>query len=251
MKGAIWKNCIAWAAAFLTILAAWAVFHAAVGNELVLPAFSDCLKETGVLLGEAAFWRAFLHTFLRVFAAFAASFILAAVFAVLSYVLPAFGRFFAPFVATMRALPTLAVLLLILLWTNAGLAPVVVAALTLFPMLYTSFFAALSQTDEGLIEMSRVYNVPLKKRILHLYLPTVTPYAVKEGTAAFSLGLKLVASAEVLAATAKGLGGMMQEAKIYLDVPRLFALVIVTVAAGLVVELLGGICARAAERRLK
>ena len=231
------------------MLAVWAILHAAVGNELVFPAFSDCVKQAFGLLRDGAFWTSLLHTFLRVLAAFGVSFVLAAGFAVVSYMVPAFGRFFAPFAAAMRALPTLAVLLLILLWAKAAIAPVVVAVLTLLPMLYTAFCAAIAQTDKDLAEMSRVYNVPWKKRLTMLYLPTVAPYAVREGAAALSLGLKLVASAEVLAATAVGLGGMMQEAKIYLDVPRLFALVIVTVVVGLVLELVGAAIGRAAERR--
>ena len=249
LKYSIFKNCIAWAAALLTMLVVWVILHAAVGNELVFPAFFDCVKQAVALLQTGGFWKSLLHTFLRTLGAFGISFILAAILAVLSYMLPTFGRFFAPFAAAMRAIPTLAVLLLILLWAKAAIAPVVVATLTLLPMLYAGFLAAIARTDKNLLEMSRVYQVPWKKRLMKLYLPTVAPYAVKEGTAALSLGLKLVASAEVLAATAVGLGGMMQESKIYLDVPRLFALVIVTVCIGLIVELIGGAIARAAERR--
>ena len=233
------------------MLAVWAVLHAAVGNELVFPAFSDCVKQAVALLQTGGFWKSLLHTFLRTLGAFGISFILAAVLAVLSYMLPTFGRFFAPFAAAMRAMPTLAVLLLILLWAKAAIAPVVVATLTLLPMLYAGFLAAIALTDKDLLEMSRVYQVPWKKRLVKLYLPTVAPYAVKEGTAALSLGLKLVASAEVLAATAVGLGGMMQEAQAYSELPKLFALVVVTFIAALCLEMTGNWVAEYSDKKLK
>ena len=44
---------------------------------------------------------------------------------------------------------------------------------------------------------------------------------------------------------------MMQEAKVYLDMPLLFALVTVTFAAGLLVEALFTWAATAVERRVK
>lgn len=251
VKRAVLKNCMAWAAAIAALLVVWIAAYFAVGNELLVPSFADCMQKLGELCTESGFWKSFSATLLRVFQAFGTSLILAAFFAVVAYLLPVFGRFFAPIVSVMRSLPTLAVLLIVLVWAGAGTAPVVVAFLSLFPMLYAGFSAALAEVDGGLLEMSRAYRVPLKKRIFDLYLPSVAPQALKTSGAAVSFAIKLVASAEVLAATWKSLGGMMQEAKIYLDMPLLFALVCVTCLTGLVLELLFAVAANVAERRVK
>lgn len=245
------KNVIAWSAAMLFLLAVWGVAYLCVGNALLVPAISDCLRSLGALLVSGAFWRAFFFTLLRVGIAFVVSFALAAIFAVIAYLAPWFGRFVTPLVSVLRSTPTLAVLLILLAWTNGFVAPVAVAVMTLFPVLYTGLYAALLQTDVKLIEMSRVYKVPIKRQIVSLYVPSVLPTAVREGGAALALGLKLVASAEVLAATARSIGGMMQEAKVYLDMPLLFALVTVTFAVGLLVEALFAWAAAAVERRVK
>jgi NitT/TauT family transport system permease protein len=106
-------------------------------------------------------------------------------------------------------------------------------------MLYAGMSAALSQVDGELLEMSRVYRVPMKRRILQLYLPSVSPYVLREAGAAVSFSLKLVVSAEVLANTYKSLGGMMQDAKLFQEMPTLFALVALTFLFGLVLELIG------------
>jgi NitT/TauT family transport system permease protein len=137
---------------------------------------------------------------------------------------------------------------LILLWTDAGVAPVVVAFLSLFPVLYAGLYAGLCAVDLKLVEMSKVYRVPLGKQIAKLYIPSVLPYAVREGTAGMSFALKLVVSAEVLAGTYKSIGFQMQEAKTYLETATLFALVIVTFLLGLFLEAVGALLAQAVER---
>lgn len=245
------KHLIQTLIALAFILVVWGVAHIAVGNDLLVPSVGDCLKEIGRLLIDGGFWRAFLHTFLRVLIAFGISFFLALIFALIAYMVPWFGRFLSPIVSMLRSLPTLAVLLILLVWAGAANAPVVVAFLSLFPMLYAAMSAALCQVDGELLEMSRVYRVPLKKQVRDLYLPSMSPYVLRESGAAFAFSLKLVVSAEVLANTYKSLGGMMQEARLYLEMPTLFALVILTFLLGLALEFLGAWAANFVERRVK
>ncbi len=238
-------------AAVLFLACAWWIAYAATGNELIVPSLADCVKKAVNLLGDGWFWSCFFATLLRVFFAFALSFLSGAFFAVVSYLLPSFRTLFAPIVTIFRSVPVLAVALILLVWWGAGATPIAVAFLSLFPMLYTSVLAALSQTDEELIEMSRAYNVPLKRRIFSLYLPSAAPYVVKEGGAALSFTLKLVVSAEILVSAFGSLGGMLQESKAYLDMPTLFGLVILTFLTALLLEGLTAWLARTIERRVK
>ncbi len=253
MQKTFWKNCIAGLTACVFLIAVYFLAQAIVGNPLIFPPFSDCVDAFFNLLGDGAFYKALLQTLLRVLSAFGISFIPALFLAIVSYLYPTLGRFFAPVVSVLRSLPTLAVLLIILFWTSAGVAPVVVAFLTLFPALYSGILASLKQTDRGLVEMSKTYGVPLKKRVFNLYLPSSAPYILRESASALSLALKLVASAEVLAGTAFSLGRMMQDAKIYYETqtPLLFALVGVTFIVGLILEGTVFAVANFVERRVK
>ena len=54
-----------------------------------------------------------------------------------------------------------------------------------------------------------------------------------------------------MANTYKSLGGMMQEARLYLEMPTLFALVVVTFLVGILLETLGAAIATLVERRVK
>ncbi len=251
MKKRIWVNLLQTVGAIVFLIALWWAVYLLVGNETLVPAISDCLKQAGGLLLDSGFWQAFLRTAGRAFSAFFIAFAFAGVFAVIAYLLPAFSRFFAPIVAALRSLPTLAVLLILLVWWGAGFAPVAVAFLSLFPMLYTGILAALLGIDKQLIEISRVYGAPAWKRVFGVYLPLSAPYILREAGGALGFSVKLVVSAEVLASTAKSLGGMMQEAKLYAEMPTLFALVGVAFVFALVLELLVGLLADAVEKRVK
>ncbi len=238
-------------AAALFLACAWGIAYAIADNPLLVPPLWESIKKAGGLLGDGWFWRCFLATFGRVLLAFSLSFVLAVIFAVIAYLLPSFRVFFTPIVAVLRSVPVLAVALILLVWFGAGNAPLAVAFLSLFPTLYNGILAALSEVDGDLVEMSRAYNVPLKKRIFSLYLPLSAPYIVKEGGAALSFSLKLVVSAEVLVGTYKSLGDWLQEASFASDMPLLFALVMVCFITALCLEGLAALLGRAIERRVK
>ena len=251
MKKLVLKNLIQVGVAIVFLLAVWWIAYHSVGNDLLIPPPSDSVQEIGALLTKVLFWQALGGTLLRALFAFVISFLLAVIFAVIAYLLPWFERFFAPIVSVLRSMPILAVLLILLSFLDAGQAPIAVAFLSLFPMLYVGVLAALSGVDSHLIESSRVYGTPVWRRVTALYLPLASPYILKESGAALSFSLKLVVSAEVLSFTVKSLGGMMQDAKLYAEIPQLFALVGVTFIVGLILETAVGALATVAERKVK
>ncbi len=251
MKKILLKTAWQTLAAIVFLIAVWGCLYLAAGNELLVPSLFDCFVEMGGLLQSGGFWLGLFWSLLRALIAFAISFVYALFFAVIAYLVPSFGRFFAPLVAAFRSLPVLAVLLILLSVMGAAEAPVAVAFLSLFPMVYTGILAALSGIDEQVLQISRVHGTPVWRKITRIYLPLSAPYILRESAGALSFSLKLVISAEVLANTAKSLGGMMQEAKIYAEIPQLFALVFVTFAVGLIMELSVTLLASMAEKNIK
>ena len=252
MKQLLWKNIWQALAAVIFLICVWFVAYLAVGNELLVPSFSDSVKESGMLLVSGGFWRAFGNSLLRSIWAFLLSFVAAVIFAVIAYLYPSFGAFFAPIASALRSLPILAVLLILLSFLGAGEAPVAVAFLSLFPILYAGVLAGLSSVDKRLIAASRVEGTGLFRRVTAIYLPLSAPYVLKEAGGALSFSVKLVVSAEILANTKASLGYMMLEAKTYVGkIPQLFALVLFAFLAGLVLEMLVGLLAAYVEKKVK
>lgn len=225
----------------LAIIFMWLIWLAAyyiAGNELIVPAFSDTAQSFFIYLGDGTFWLALLNTLLRTLLAFIISFILAAACAVLAKLSKCAKAFLNPIIVFVRTLPTLAVILIILKLTsgNRTFSPVVVTVLVLFPMIFSQMLAAADGIDTGLVEMAKLYKVSRKDRLLKIYLPLVAPNILSQTGANISLGLKIMISAEVLANTVKGLGGMMQLSNIAAEVANLAALTLAAVLIGLVIE---------------
>ena len=114
MKGLIWKSFIQTVAAIAFLLIVWLIAYSRVGNDLLVPPISVSLKEMGLLFVKGAFWRALGGTLWRSVLAFMISFAFALIFAVIAYLYPAFGGFFAPIASALRSMPVLAVLLILL-----------------------------------------------------------------------------------------------------------------------------------------
>lgn len=233
------KNALFSAVALIALWLVWVIAYYIVRNDYVLPSFRETLRETGRLLGEASFWRAFGNTFLRTLWAFLVSLALGVGLAIPAHLVGGVRAFFAPIISALRTVPTMAVVLMLLLWTTPAVAPVIVSALVLFPAAYAAALAALDEVGEEYGELTRAFRVSAGRKIVKMYLPLAAPPLLKQAGSIFSLGLKVVISGEVMASTYRSLGGMMQEAQTFLAMPRLMALTLITVLLGFALE---GLC---------
>lgn len=216
--------------------AIWVAAYYCVRNDYVVPSLWETFISLWLCLAENTFWVAFGYTVARTAEAFVISFVLAAFFAALSANSSIFASIVKPFITVLRTVPTLAVILMLLIWTTPRLAPVIVTVLVLFPLIYARITAAFGSVGEDIKEMARLYRVRLRDRLFKIYLPLISPEILPQTGADISFGLKIIISAEVLANTYQSVGGLMQTAKLYLDMPRLAALTVVAVAVGIVVE---------------
>lgn len=216
---------------------AWLIAYYAVANDYIIPSFFDTMKSMGKMFTERSFWVAFGNTLMRTAEAFVLSFVLAAALAALSSCGRGAAAFIQPIMVFLRTLPTLAVILILLIWTNPKVAPVAVTVLVLFPMIYAQIMAAIGDIDGELKEMAKVYRIPTRTRLFRMYLPLVSPNVLAQTGPNISMGLKIMVSAEVLANTARSVGNLMQYSRQVLEMPRLAALTLAAVAAGLVIEL--------------
>lgn len=229
-------NIIFSVAAVAAMWIAWIIAYYSVGNDYVIPSFTDTAAAFWQCLCSAEFWKAFGFTLLRTFEAFLISFLLAALLACVSALSKSAAALIKPFMVFLRTVPTLAVILLLLIWTNAKVAPVIVTVLVLLPMIYSQMTAACDGVSAELIQMAKLYGVSKKERLFKIYLPQISPDIFSQVGASVSLGLKIMISAEVMSNTYNSLGGMMQSARAFLEMPRLAALTVVAVLTGLAAD---------------
>ena len=236
-----WISLAVSVAGFAFLWLVWVIAYYAVKNSFLVPSIGETFSALSKLLftgGELtkSFYRSLGATFLRTLLAFLISLVCGVGLAALAVSFKGVRAFLAPVVSLLRTIPTLAIVLLLLLWTSPSFAPVLVALLVLFPAVYASALTSFSDAVGKYSEFARAYKIGRGKRIFQLYLPVSLPALLTEGGAILAMGLKITVSGEVLSFTFQSLGGMMQQAQIYLDTPRLFALTLVTILVGFLLE---------------
>ena len=71
----------------------------------------------------------------------------------------------APLVAAIKAVPVASFIILALVWLSSRSLTLFISALMVFPPVYLSTLEGIRRTDRQLLEMARVYRVPLSRRL--------------------------------------------------------------------------------------
>lgn len=218
------------------ILIIWSVFARVIDNQFLLPNLKLTFTSLITLFGSGEFYLAFVYTLLRSVVAFIVSFILATTLALIGNANQTIKRVIKILISICRALPTIAVVLLLLFWTNSQVAPVIVTMLVVLPTVYTNVDNSLNEIDKDQLEMCKLFNVDKKVVLTKVKIPQIAPSMVNTIGSGLSLNLKLMVAAEVLSQTANSLGYMLNTSKVYFEIAMMIAIVLVTVILGIVIE---------------
>lgn len=218
------------------VFAVWAIAAYAVDLPIVLPTIGATFRGLGGLLSSAQFYAAVGGTLLRTLIGFAISLALALALALPAAFIKPVERLLSPLVILSRAMPTMSIILLCLLWVSNRILPVVVSVFIVFPVLYTTILNAVQGVDEQLKQMSEVYNVPAGRRVAKLYIPQSMPAILSGVQSTLGLMVKLIIAAEVMSNTARSIGQAMNLAQMYLETDILLAYTLVAIVLSAILE---------------
>ena len=206
------------------------------GNELLLPYPAAVLAALVRLAGTSAFWGTVAATLGRILAGMVLGTALGGLLAALTFLSPWADRLLSPAIRVIRATPVVSFILLILLWMGRDRVPVVISALMVLPVVWGNLSRGLGETDPQLLELARAYRFSPFKTIKLIYLPSLRPYFLSAVTTSMGLAWKSGVAAEVLCLPRPSIGTQIYNAKLYLEVPDLFAWTVVVVALSLALE---------------
>lgn len=218
------------------VFAVWAIAAYAVDLPIVLPTIGATFCGLGGLLSSAQFYAAVGGTLLRTLIGFVISIALALALALPAAFIKPVERLLSPLVILSRAMPTMSIILLCLLWVSNRILPVVVSVFIVFPVLYTTILNAVQGVDEQLKQMSAVYNVPAGRRVAKLYIPQSMPAILSGVQSTLGLMVKLIIAAEVMSNTARSIGGSMNLAQQYLETDMVLAYTLAAVVLSALLE---------------
>ena len=228
-----------WAAAFWLLVwqgASMALAGTTGGRMLLLASPVQALGRLLALAATAEFWQAAAFSSLRILGGFFLSCVLAVALAALAARLRWVRELLSPLVAVVKAVPVVSFIILALIFFSSENLSLLISALMVFPPVYLNVLEGIGHTDVQLLEMARVFRVPLSRQLRGIYLPAVLPYF----RSAVSLGLGLCwksgAAAEVIGLPEGSIGEALYTAKVYFQTGDLFAWTAVIVAISVLFE---------------
>ncbi len=158
--------------------------------------------------------------------------------------------FVEPVMQLIRAMPVASFVILALLWVRGENLSVVVSFTHVLPVVYAGVLAGIADTDPQLLEMARVYRLPLGARLRYIWLPGVFPSFSESCIAAMGMCWKSGVSAEVIGLPDHSVGDALYRAKITLSTPEVFAWTLVIVLLSALLSSAAARLLRAAKTRL-
>ncbi len=203
---------------------------------------------------EVAFTRPYLEavwgSFSRIFSGFLLGTVLGGAFGVLTHLLWVADLIFSPMLKVIRAVPVIAISILLFLFFESEALPVCIVCLMVMPLIWQTVYDGLNNPDRQLLEMARVYKLGRFKTFWFVKLPKVLPMLLSSAVSALGLGFKSGIAAEVISLPKKALGTTLWQSKGNVDFTEIYVVTLTVVILSLIIEfLLKGAVELAVKRR--
>ena len=231
------RNIRLWAVVFWLVI--WQIASELLNRDSLLQLLVsplDVIRRVGQLAVTGAFWQSVLFSLGRIAAGFFAAAVLGILLAALSAALRPVKELLIPAMLTIKTVPVASFIILALILFSSKNLAALISFLMVLPILYTNVLSGIEAADRSLLEMAEVFRVPFFRKVRYLYLPQVMPFFRSGCAVALGLCWKAGIAAEVIGIPTGSIGEHLQQAKIFLDMPDLFAWTLVIVLLSIAFE---------------
>lgn len=221
----------------LTFLFIWTIVSTW-NDSFILPSPFLVLKKIWQLIFMPQFWKSGFSTFCRVFV----SFLITAVVSFFCGLWWGLDKralsFFSPLLTGIKSTPVISLILLAVFWFGSTSVPVFASCLMTFPLLTESIISEISLLPSEYKDLSQVYNLSFKRKVLNLFIPWFLPVYISTGKTVLAQTWKIIVAAEVISMPKNGIGSALQLAKNHIEIEEVFAWTVSIVFLSGLVELL-------------
>ena len=215
-------------------LGVWQAAAAAIGQEVFLVSPVQAIGTLVELLPQADFWHRVGFSAGRILLGFGLGAGCSILLAVAAEASSTADLLLAPVLQLVKATPVASFIILALVWVRGSSLSVLISFLMVLPVLYGAVRTGIRAADPQLLEMAKVFRLPLGRRLRAVWLPAVLP-AFRQGcSVALGICWKSGVAAEVIGLPNGSIGDALFRAKITLSTGELFAwtFVIILLSAG-------------------
>jgi len=237
MKTFFTRNSAFFVIGIVAFIFIWTIVSWRLSPNNLVPSPEDTLKTfTAILFSENSMIDLY-RTLLRGLTGFSMAFILAFILGLIAGSRAAFHSFFHPFLVVFRSTPVVAFILLLLIWFETDMVPVIIAFITMFPIIYTNITKGMQEVDPSLKEMIQVYQLSRAQRLRAVYLPSISAFLFSGAATAMGFGWRAIIIGEVLSQPVYGIGARMREAYAYFEVKEVISWTILAVILSFIFEI--------------
>lgn len=236
MKDYICKSSKYVTVSIIGLIVFWAIVSKIVNNEVIIPSIKSTILSFITITTDKSFVSIMCATLLRSIISFLISFALALGLGVIGSISMTVYNLMIPVLAFLKAVPTMAVIMLALIWLSNDSAPVLIGVIIVFPILYESVLAGVLNVNPKIVEMARLYKVKKWTVIKDIYIPNILMNVNGVVSSALGLNLKVVIAGEVLGQPKYSIGSALQLEKMYLNTSGVFAWIIIIVISVVILE---------------
>ncbi len=220
--------------AVLFWLMVWQICSIWIGQEILLVSPVAVCKTLWNLIQEISFWQSIVYSGWRIMGGFLLAVCLGVIAAAYAAKYRALENLLQPLVAAIKATPVASFIILALVWVSSANLSVLIAFLMGFPVVYTNLLQGFWNADKQIWEMICLLGV--RHKIRYYWFVQLFPYLRAAIATAIGLCWKAGIAAEVIGMPEGSMGERLQEAKVYLQMPSLFAWTVAIVAVSVCIE---------------
>ena len=204
-------------------LAVWQAAAMLIGQEVFLVSPVQALLTLVQLLPQADFWQRIGFSAGRILLGFVLGAVSSVLLAVAAERSEWVEALLSPVMQLVKATPVASFIILALVWVSGSSLSVLISFLMVLPVLYGAVRTGIEGVDQKLLEMAKVFRIPLGRRLRAIWLPEVLP-AFRQGcSVALGICWKSGVAAEVIGLPDGSIGDALYRAKITLSTGELFA----------------------------
>lgn len=213
----------------LLIPVAWQLLSWQMAQPQLIPSFPDLMRALLRVVSSPGFLVSIGTTLLRACVGLLLSLAAASITAFLLNRSETIRLLFMPWLSLLRSVPVISFILLALIFLNPEMIPLLIAFLTMYPLLTENLLKGLMNRRDSWKILARQFHLNAWNRLFQINYPQLKPYLFSGLASAVGFGWRAIIMGEVLSQCVDGIGKRMKEAQVFIDVPELIAWTLVAI----------------------
>lgn len=209
------------------LIGLWQAVSMLIDNNLIFPSIPNVINRLLEILKNSELVFSILSSIYRCLLATAISATIAIIIGFLSYKNKYIYNFLYPVFTVIRALPTMAFIVMALIWFSKEYAPILIGILISLPIFYDIILNSLNDIGTKIIDMCNIYKVSRKKILIDIYGIAILLALTNVLSSTISLVFKVIIAGELYSQPKYGIGAAIQFEKMQLNTDSIIAWIVI------------------------